>query len=632
MLIVNSSTPLKLALGCDRVIYIAAPQTVRFPRSVTSLVDIQLQVGNPMHINCQCIDLTPFVLGSIPDFKVDILDILPDGTIGSNSYYGVDFSVQSIVSNLYRHTFVLQPSLGELDISNFVGDEVAIQLREPVALTTAISCISSAWQCEKIHGDVSITGNVAVNNSIDVVKRVLSITGSEVTYGFTVENTGEGPLTGITITDPLGPILGGPITLLPGETDTSTFSLVYTITAADVNAGFVQNTATAQAVTINGLPVFSDPSSVTVSVLAPSISIAKSVSSISGSGTAIGDMVTYGFTVQNTGAVRLDGVTINDPLGPILGGPITLLPGETDTSTFSLVYTITAADVNAGFVQNTATAQAVTINGLPVFSDPSSVTVSVLAPSISIAKSVSSISGSGTAIGDMVTYGFTVQNTGAVRLDGVTINDPLGPILGGPITLLPGETDTSTFSLVYTITAADVNAGVVTNTATAVGIPSNGQPFVTDTDTAIFATQIANPPLSLPEHFDIASYNDLFNGDVNVDNKDNRLHEGETLTIPFTTTWPIGTTVEVYWGNTEEKKVSIIFQVELIQAVTGNFIDQFITGNTPGPGTTDLPITNGKLVQVTATSAIQGLRIVNMTNSPKDPHISEITINGISNI
>ena len=519
MLIVNSSTPLKLALGCDRVIYIAAPQTVRFPRSVTSLVDIQLQVGNPMHINCQCIDLTPFVLGSIPDFKVDILDILPDGTIGSNSYYGVDFSVQSIVSNLYRHTFVLQPSLGELDISNFVGDEVAIQLREPVALTTAISCISSAWQCEKIHGDVSITGNVAVNNSIDVVKRVLSITGSEVTYGFTVENTGEGPLTGITITDPLGPILGGPITLLPGETDTSTFSLVYTITAADVNAGFVQNTATAQAVTINGLPVFSDPSSVTVSVLAPSISIAKSVSSISG---------------------------------------------------------------------RTA--------------------------------------------GETVTYGFTVQNTGAVPLDGVTINDPLGPILGGPITLLPGETDTSTFSLVYTITAADVNAGVVTNTATAVGIPSNGQPFVTDTDTAIFATQIANPPLSLPEHFDIASYNDLFNGDVNVDNKDNRLHEGETLTIPFTTTWPIGTTVEVYWGNTEEKKVSIIFQVELIQAVTGNFIDQFITGNTPGPGTTDLPITNGKLVQVTATSAIQGLRIVNMTNSPKDPHISEITINGISNI
>lgn len=63
-------------------------------------------------------------------------------------------------------------------------------------------------------------------------------------YTFTVTNTGETPLGDIVVTDPMVTVNGSPISLLPGEVDSTTFTADYYPTDAEIAAGTLSNTAT----------------------------------------------------------------------------------------------------------------------------------------------------------------------------------------------------------------------------------------------------------------------------------------------------------------------------------------------------------------------------------------------------
>ena len=322
------------------------------------------------------------------------------------------------------------------------------------------------------------------SGSLDLGADGIANPGDVISYTFTVTNTGNVTLSGVTVTDPLLTVSGGPITLAPGASDSTTFTGTYAITQADIDAGERDNLATAIGSPPAGGPVSDDDPHNEPVPAAPSIELIKSGSlDLGADGIANpGDVISYTFTVTNTGNVTLSGVTVTDPLLTVSGGPITLAPGASDSTTFTGTYAITQADIDAGERDNLATAIGSPPAGGPVSDDDPHNEPVPAAPSIELIKSGSlDLGADGIANpGDVISYTFTVTNTGNVTLSGVTVTDPLLTVSGGPITLAPGASDSTTFTGTYAITQADIDAGERDNLATAIGSPPAGGPVSDD--------------------------------------------------------------------------------------------------------------------------------------------------------
>ncbi|MFW0718228.1 DUF7507 domain-containing protein [Pedobacter sp. N23S346] len=348
--------------------------------------------------------------------------------------------------------------------------------------------------------------------------------GETITYTFKVENTGNVTVSDIKITDPKVTIVGGPITLAPGATDNTTFTAAYTITQADVDAGRVDNLATATGKDPKGNSVTDDSESgnpadpnnpanptcptctITPLPSSPAIRLTKTgtFADANANGKAeVGETINYTFKVENTGNVTVSDIKITDPKVTIVGGPITLAPGATDNTTFTAAYTITQADVDAGRVDNMATATGKDPKGNPVTDDSESgnpadpnnpanptcptctITPLPSSPAIRLTKTgtFADANSNGKAeVGEKITYTFKVENIGNVTVSDIQITDPKVTVTGGPITLAPGATDNTTFNAAYTITQADVDAGRVDNLATGKGKDPKGNPVTDDSE------------------------------------------------------------------------------------------------------------------------------------------------------
>ncbi len=378
--------------------------------------------------------------------------------------------------------------------------------------------------------------------------------GETITYSFTVANEGNVSLTGVTVTDPLVTVAGGPIDLAVGGSDNTTFTGSYILTQADIDAGGVTNQATATGTDPNGDPVtddsdddspLEDEPTVTPLPQNPKISIVKNgvFNDTDGDGFAdVGETITYSFTVANEGNVSLTGVTVTDPLVTVAGGPIDLAVGGSDNTTFTGSYILTQADIDAGGVTNQATATGTDPNGDPVtddsdddspLEDEPTVTPLPQNPKISIVKNgvFNDTDGDGFAdVGETITYSFTVANEGNVSLTGVTVTDPLVTVAGGPIDLAVGGSDNTTFTGSYILTQADIDAGGVTNQATATGTDPNGDPVTDDSDDD---SPLEDEPTvtPLPQNPKISI---VKNGVFNDTDGDGFADVGETITYSFT--------------------------------------------------------------------------------------------------
>lgn len=312
--------------------------------------------------------------------------------------------------------------------------------------------------------------------------------GDTIQYTFDVTNTGGVALTGITVNDEMvGAVTCPSTTLAAGATQTCAAAAVYTVTGDDVTAGSVDNTATVTGTTPDGADITSQPSTTSTETTAPApgITLVKSADPSDADAYAPGQEITYHFVVTNTGNVPLTDVAVVEgeftgtgDLSDVVCPSTTLGAGQQQVC--EATYTLTQADVDAGEVTNSATASGTPSGGTPVVSEPSEATVSALAdPSINVLKTADP--GVVVQAGQTVTYSFVATNTGNVTLTDLAVAEgefsgtgELSAVDCPTTTLVAGETTTCTAT--YEVTQADVDAGVLTNTATVGGTTPTGDP------------------------------------------------------------------------------------------------------------------------------------------------------------
>jgi uncharacterized repeat protein (TIGR01451 family) len=300
--------------------------------------------------------------------------------------------------------------------------------------------------------------------------------GEKIAFTYVVTNTGNAPLRGITVTDSkIGRVRCMAAVLLPGASTTCHAS--YTITQADMDAGHATNVATATGRPPTGPPVTGRDEETITSLSAPAIRLVKSA--FPREYGAPGEVITYTYVVTNTGNVTLHAITVTDDRipAPVTCQVTTLAPGE--STACESAYTTALADVDAGHVTNTGTATGHPPTGPPVKDSDSDSVTAIYRPGIQIDKTAFPTQYA--VPGADITYTYTVTNTGNVTLHGITVVDTKAGTGSCPIDVLaPGEFMTCTAT--HIVTAADVHAGHISNTATATGHPPTGPP-VTDDDT-----------------------------------------------------------------------------------------------------------------------------------------------------
>ena len=449
-----------------------------------------------------------------------------DKTTTSSSYQTVgDVLTYSYLVRNTGNTTLAGPITVADDVVNGAGGSVSCPAGSLApAATLTCSATYTVTQADIDAGDVtniasatsgsttSPTDQVMVpavkTPELTMVKQATSVTftlpGDTVSYSYVVTNTGNTTITApITVSDNFipsvtcPPLPGG--ILSPGSTLTCTG--IYTVTQDDLDIGSVTNIATATDGTTT-----SQPTSETIPASAqPALTIVKTPTTPTFD--SVGDLVSYQFDVTNSGNVTLtSGINVtDDKIGTFSCITGNFIPGATQSCTAS--YTVTQADLDRGFVENTAfaaTTYGIQLPPTPVVSAPDDAIVNATAnPQITLTKSAATLPV--TAVGQVLTYTFSVENTGNQTVSNIVVTDPLIPAVNCTIaTLAPAATD-ATCTGTYTVKQSDVDAGAIANTALASGSSPQGNP-VTDDDTLVTPMPAALPSLTITKTPSLTSF------------------------------------------------------------------------------------------------------------------------------
>ncbi len=276
-----------------------------------------------------------------------------------------------------------------------------------------------------------------------VVNRPVVVSGTLVTYTIRVTNTGGVALNTVTVADAIAPSCAKTI----GGLAVGAFN-EYTCTATITQD--TTNTATVTSKDPQGAAVAPKSASATVDVIAPKLTIAKSVDKPV---VLANTPVTYTIRVTNTGDATITGITVGDALTPSCAQAVgTLAPGA--------VFEYTCPATITQDTTNVATASGTDQLNNPVTAAPAQAFVDVIAPGLDITKTVDKAQ---VTIGQQVTYTITVRNSGDVILTNVVVKDPTVPACDKVIgDLAVGATVTVTCTA--TVTANNTNVAIATAT------------------------------------------------------------------------------------------------------------------------------------------------------------------------
>ncbi|MDO7173991.1 Ig-like domain-containing protein, partial [Mariniflexile sp. AS56] len=340
------------------------------------------------------------------------------------------------------------------------------------------------------------------------------------TYTILVTNTGNTELSNVNIIDTLLDANATPLTLTSGPTfvgpsnlgsvegtllvdEIATYTATYTLTQNDANVGGVSNSVTASgdtSIAINVTDVsddnddadgnvLDDPTE-TIIVANPELITTKTITTF---GRVLNDVIEYDIIVFNSGNVTITNIDVTDAnanLGSIVGSPIaTLAPGETAIVTAS--QTITQTDLNAKFIENSASVLGDSPNGVDDVSDVSDTDVDGNGSAIPNNETIESPNGNGTTDAD-ATNDPTVTYFNGVPLaqdDAITVNEDSGLTIIN--VLLDNGSGADTFGLDGPNTGAISIPSATSANGGAVSVNNNGTP--TDpTDDTISYTPTAN--------------------------------------------------------------------------------------------------------------------------------------------
>lgn len=370
--------------------------------------------------------------------------------------------------------------------------------------------LNTATATASTQGGANVTDTGSATVPINPANAVKSLTldkvaslqtyrvGQQISYNFRVTNTGTQTLVNTVVTDTTFPSFSCTIpAVAPGATNTNCV-FNYTATQADVDRGTIVNAATA---TAPGAPVATDTVTVTA---VPRFASYEFTKTADGPFTTAGDVVTFTLRARNTGNVTLTNLTITDAaFDPDLTCTIaTLAPNAADSSCVGS-YTVTQADVNASRITNTASISVTPPAGITA-TGPATATAVVPGPAAAPALVVTKTPSTPTfTVGQTVTYGFTVQNTGNITLTGVALNDPSLSFSCALPDLAPNATATACanatpLTATRVMTQADVNTGSYRNT---VNVTANsaapGAAAISDSDTVTVLGPVQNPSMTM---------------------------------------------------------------------------------------------------------------------------------------
>ncbi|MCX6398618.1 MAG: GEVED domain-containing protein, partial [Propionibacteriales bacterium] len=538
-----------MAFGSDGYIYVSV--IVDGVRTLQQLHPASGDVVDALALTPTTNTIGDFASCALPA-TITVRKNLPGGRILSSDQFRVEVTGGGLSSGnsgttAGNETGVQDQTAGEVagPVLGLVGPTYTIT--ETGVAGTDLSDYTSSWECrDRLQGNAVVASGSGSSGSFvlspvgadgsDVVctftnepilpgislskdaDRTELVVGDTITYTFTGTNTGNGPLDDVTVSETAFSGSGSmsPITCIPAQGSTlavaATISCTatYVVSQADVDAGQLTNTAEIVGTASNGDEVTDSDDASVPPIQEPAISLVKDVAETE---VVAGGTLHYTFTATNTGNVSLSNVSISEDAFTGSGAmsalsctpsqPVTLAPDAVLSCTAT--YVASQADVDAGGLDNVASVTGTPPTGGPV-TDTDNVSVPATpAPGLDLVKrvdSVDDVNGNGlTDAGDEIYYVFDVENTGNVTMDPVVVDDPVLDGLGITITcdpsaLAPGESVTCEADAPYVITAADVDAGGVTNVATATGTPPTGPPTTTPPSTTTTPTD-QTPDISL---------------------------------------------------------------------------------------------------------------------------------------
>ncbi|HTP03125.1 MAG TPA: TadE/TadG family type IV pilus assembly protein [Anaerolineales bacterium] len=281
-----------------------------------------------------------------------------------------------------------------------------------------------------------------------------------IAYTYVVANPGTDPVTNISLTDDKATVTcpGGMGFTLAGGGSSVTCTANYVTTQANVNAEQdITNTVTALGSNSLGFGVTGTASFTVTFDPEPQLTLTKS--GVAPSLIAVGQVIQYTFALQNTGNVTL-GSPFN--IADAVVGSNWSCPGSSLAAGASMnctgTYSLTNADINRGYVDNSAQANA-QYSGNTVYSNTS--TTRVITPRLFL--SISADKASVSVVNEVITFTYTVKNrTGAtitnISLSNTLANTTVTEAACKPIASLAAGA-TATCHGTHTVTQADLDAG-----------------------------------------------------------------------------------------------------------------------------------------------------------------------------